>query len=255
MRRLSLVLLTVIAFACAGFAQKSSSGSTTAVPSAPPSGSQVNTTTPATTAPATTGTQTPLAPGTTSTVNPGTPEAPTGGSPMVPGSSVPTATSNQQLNNATTGNGVVSVGAGGQVVQSFHLDTQPDGTEVAVPNAPGSGSPILPSTAPVVSSGEAAAPVSTDMSGMVYVSGNLPQQQVDSRSLGEIAAQYKRNRSVQAAHVYTNEDIDRLNARNDVNVMGPNQNAALPQGEGAPAQQPAVKKSQKRSPFTPQRPQ
>jgi hypothetical protein len=103
--------------------------------------------------------------------------------------------------------------------------------------------------------GPAIIDVAGDLAGMTFVNGNLPAEQAaDNRSLGEIAAQFRRQRNTQA-HVYTNDDIARLNARNDVSIMGANQNVALPQGEGAPAQQqPAVKKNQKRTPFTPQAP-
>jgi len=71
---------------------------------------------------------------------------------------------------------------------------------------------------------------------------------------------YKRSRATQNARVFTNEDIQRLNARNDVNTMGANQDQTLPQGEGeveatAPPQQPQQPvKGQKRSPFTPKQP-
>jgi hypothetical protein len=215
-------------------------------------------------------------------VNPGNPEAPTGGSPMVPGSSVPTTTSNDQLNNfnGSNTNGVGSTGGVGQIAPSFHLETElpppgvtenGTGTAGVTNGGPAGNSSSLSGSVAVydtpgrgaradngASSGPEIVDVAGDLAGMTYAGSNLPAQQAeDTRSLGEIAAQYKRNRSVQAAHVYTNEDIDRLNARNDAGVMGANQNVALPEGEGAPAQQqqsPALKKNQKRSPFTPQTP-
>ena len=285
MRRITFVLLTLFAFACVSFAQKSSGGASsgsagsTGMSTGSASTGSVAGTTPTTTS---TGQQTPLAPANPTTVNPGNPDAATGGSPLVPVSAVPTTNSNEQLNNATNSNigGVGSTGGVGQVAPSFHLETQMPGAGVT---ANGTGSPAgvtnngspgnsstLSGSVPVydnprasgsnnATSGPVIVDVAGDLAGMTFVNGgNAPAQQAseDSRSLGEVAAQYKRNRSVQAAHVYTNEDIDRLNARNDSGVMGPNQNVALPEGEGAPAQQqqPAVKRNQKRSPFTPQRP-
>jgi len=99
-----------------------------------------------------------------------------------------------------------------------------------------------------------------DTHGMVYAGAVYSGEPADNRSLAEIAAQYKRSRATQNARVFTNEDIQRLNARNDVNTMGANQDQTLPQGEGeveatAPPQQPQQPvKGQKRSPFTPKQP-
>jgi hypothetical protein len=95
-----------------------------------------------------------------------------------------------------------------------------------------------------------------DMAGMTYAGSSYAGEAVDNRSLAEIAAQYKRNRATQNARVITNDDVARLNARSDVNVMGAEDNAALPQGEEAPAPQqpPTQQKPQKRSPFSPRLP-
>ena len=274
MQRLNLIPLMVLAVACLGYAQKSGgTAATTSTGTATTGTMPANsgTTTPGATTPSVgPATETPMAPANPTTVNPGNPGAVTGGSPIVPSSSVPTVNSNSTLQNATTNDGVVNGRAAGTgpVVQTFHLETQTSGTETAVPNAPGTGSPIvnptstssnaLPTSGPeIISAG--------DLAGMTYVgavgapagaSANQPAMaQVDNRSLGEIAAQYKRAHSTQNARVITNDDVARLNARNDINVMGPNNNTALPQGETAtpPARrQPQQQQPpQKRSPFTP----
>jgi hypothetical protein len=265
MQRLNLILLMILAVACLGYAQKS--GSTGAVSGGTAATMPANggTTTPGSTTPSIgRATETPMAPTNPTTVNPGNPGAPTGGSPIVPSSAVPTVNSNSTLQNAVNNGVIGNGGAGtGQVVQSFHLETQTSGAETAVPNAPGTGSPILSqpnANADLATGPEMVTP--GDLAGMTYAgavgapagaSANQPQAaQVDNRSLGEIAAVYKRAHATQNSRVFTNDDVQRLNARNDVNVMGPNNNTALPQGETAtPPQVQQQQAPQKRSPFTP----
>lgn len=275
------ILILIVLFAVAGACAQTSSGSSSrgTVPPAPPAGSSATTTTtaPAPNAmPTTSGQQTPLAPGTTTTVNPGNQTAPTGGAPIVPGSAVPTSNTTSTTNTGVVGT-TTTVAPAGAVTPSFHIETQmpPAGVSSTVTGVPagvsssgGAGQNSAPTTYSVgvmnsprndvnPNPNAESVPNIADVSGMVYAGAAFAGEAADNRSLGEIAAQFKRNRATQNARVITNEDIARLNARNDVNVMGAADNAALPQGEEAAPAEPQAQprpKPHKRSPFAPKLP-
>ena len=278
MHRLSLIVVLILAAAVA-FAQTSSSGST---PAAPPSGSSVTATSP-------TGTDT----GTSAGTNANTPAPATTSAapqPAQPGTALPpapgttsTTTNPAPVTSNTTVNttGVVGTGnaAPGAVSPEIHFETvmPAPGATSNMPGAPAgaTSSPTTPGTisAPTTFSvgvqknalqpqanpnAEEAPAAYLDLSGKSFAGATTTAQPADNRSLAEIAAQYKRGRVTQAGKVFTNEDIARLNARSDVNVMGAQDNAALPQGEeAAPAdeQQPqGPPKGKKHSPFAPKLP-
>ena len=278
MQRLNLVLVLILGLACFGFAQKSGGAAGTSTGMSTTAPANTGTTTPGTTTPSTgSSTLTPIAPAEPTTVNPGNPDATTGGSPIVPQSTVPTNDSNTQLQNSSVGGVTTGGGTGAPVTPNFHLETElpPAGVSSTVSGAtPGISSsavgagqnsgpqtytvPVLQNVPSPQPNANAAAGSSSiqDTYGMQYAGASFAAQAADNRSLAEIAAQYKRSRATQNARVITNEDIARLNARNDVNVMGTNANTALPQGETAapPAQaQPQSSPKQKRSPFSPKR--
>ena len=249
MQRLIFVFIVIFAVACAGFAQSSGS-----IPMAPPAGAGVSGN--ATGSPSG---QTPLAP------------APGEGVTPAAGAST-TNNGNVTSTGVTTSGGVIGTTVGaGPVAPEVHLETampgpgassSTAGAPAGVSSNPNNvGTPSSPTTytvsaienaaQPKVDSNAAAGPAAIqDTNGMVYAGAAYSGEAVDNRSLAEIAAQYKRGRVTQNAHVYTNADVARLNPRNDVNVMGANQNASLPQGEGD-APQTTAKKNQKRSPFAP----
>jgi hypothetical protein len=244
-------------------------GSTAATtPIAPPAGSGVTGTAPATGGTAAT---TPIAPPAGSGVDPATGTA-TSGTTNANGTGVNTN------NNTGFNGGVVGNTTGGApMAPEVHIETvmPAPGATSNQPGAPAGatsmtnpvGTPSSPNTFSVPVQENATQPqrdpnagsnaaTMQDMNGLVFANGAVSAEAADNRSLAEIAAQYKRGRSTQNARVITNDDIARLNARNDVNVMGANQNAALPQGESAAApaqQQPATAApaNRKRSPFTP----
>lgn len=249
MHRFTLILLVLLTVACVGYAQTSSS-----TPPAPPAGSAV-----AAPQPAQPGTVLPPEPGTTATDNAGN------------------VSSGAKVNTLGVA-GIVGTAAPGAVTPEIQFVTvmPPAGATSNMPGTPAgaTSSPApLPASAPMTYSvgvqrnavREQPSPsaaseesMALDLSGAVFVGATAPQEAVDNRSLGEIAAQYKRNRATQNARVITNEDIARLNARSEMNVMGTQDNAALPQGEEAApadAQQPQpLPKGKKHSPFAPKLP-
>jgi hypothetical protein len=242
-------------------------GTAATTPLAPPAGAGVSN------APANgTAQQTPMAPPAGSGVDP---------APAATGTNNANGTGNENNtgNNTTTNSnsnltgGIVGSSTGATPTTPLvHLETVMPGPG-ASSNQPGApagassmtnpvGSPSSPTTYTVPMqentqqpqfnpNAASTGPMIQDMNGLVFANGAVSAEATDNRSLAEVAQQYKRNRATQNARVITNDDIARLNARNDVNVMGANQNAALPQGEGAAPAANAAPANRKRSPFTP----
>src|SRR3954463_652038 len=294
MHRLSLLLIVILAVACAASAQNSG-----APPLAPPPGAGVSAP-PTGTGPAQ---QPPLQPAPGNGVTPPQPANTAGGNTTngtltngnngnnTDGNTGNTGNNSNgnNGNNGSNNNGnVSSFGTGstspqGAISPEIHLETAMPGPGVtsSQPGLPAGatnsqsnmGTPSSPTTYSVpvqrnasqptrnlnADTGRSDAPIQ-DTNGMIYAGASYTGEPEDNRSLAEVAAQYKRNRATQNARVFTNEDFQRLNARNDANVMGSNQNAALPQGEGdaqqqqQQQQQAAPANGQKRSPFTPKQP-